>query len=126
MIRVINIDAALPEDRRSTRIRSSREVTGIRETEPTRESVDREKKEYKEKGNVIWRNRWKIAAAAIGAYTLYHFRYWMREKLHLAFSKVPQNEIEGNMGTTAVLGDRNRPLPGNAEGGGTTTGPFGF
>jgi hypothetical protein len=75
------------------------------------------------------RSKWtwkKIAALAIGAYALYHFRYWMREKLHLAFSKVPQNEIEGNMSTTAVIGGATRSVPGNAEGRGTTTGGYGF
>lgn len=91
--------------------------------EPTRTTVSREKETFKERGgNRLWRNRWKIAAAGVGALILYHFRFWMREKLHLAFSKVPQAEIEGNMSTTAVMGRPNRALLGNGEARGTDSG----
>lgn len=91
--------------------------------EPTRVIVRQEKRDFIERSQK--RSKWswkKIAALAIGAYALYHFRFWMREKLHLAFSKVPQNAIEANMSTTAIAGGPNRPLPGNAERQGTNTG----
>lgn len=115
-----NPDRGLPED-----IREPRSV----DQPVTRERVQRERKVYRERerGREEKRsNTWKIVALAIGAYALYHFRYWMREKLHLAFSKVPQNEIEGNMGTTAAAGGPNRPLPGNGEGRGTNSGNGGI
>ncbi len=91
--------------------------------ELTRPRVQAEKNRYVERSEKRGKWSWKkIAALAIGAYTLYHFRYWMREKLHLAFSKVPQSEIEGNMTTTAVAGRSNLPLYGNAEPQGTNSG----
>ena len=107
----------------------------VRETErpvrePTREGVAKEKQSFYDRTvGRVWRNKWKIAALLAGGYLLYHFRFWMREKLHLAFSKLPQSEIEGNMGTTATAGDARRTLPGNAEGRGTSSssssgGPF--